>query len=459
MSESLLAREIDYKTVDLSHGTYIMNQLTPMTGGTTATITITGGNDVIFEINPKVINYSKSYIKYTQSCPALATNATTAYAEGCPAIRQIQFYTRGRCMPVDIADVNKYLAGIGRHVNKIDSVLGWDNPTVTAAYSSANGYNQTLYCSNNTAANVPRPFDSASAAVGTAKTSFLEPAYLMVGTAQNAINLTNWNIPLSCFYNTLLAMDKDILFNETCYLRIVWAPSTSIYYTHTATANVYTGSAPAVGDVSMTNIGLFLATEQNPLIEADLRKKVSEGFSIPIPFVYANKIALGTGSITCSTRYSRGHGKKLKALYWIPYNLTESGRSGYDHSNSINAGVGTKITDFFVTVNNNRMHQFNLSCANGDDYLIARDTLKGSCILSSNEFYYNYMNKINFCDNYSPIDKPQFSPSEQNWSDGLLLDTEQLIDIRATATIGLNHYIFAVVERALNISDAGATLM
>ena len=458
---SIISRELDYKDYDVSHGTYEYQQLTPINAtNSTVTITPSGGQESIFEIPQRTTNYGKSFLRFDCSCPAYTTGgtaySTNAFLDGVPHIRQLQFYTRSRTMMVDIPDTNKYMNMILRSNIKDSEMLANDSPTVANAASFANGLAQPLNPCNTTGAGNYRPFNAAQAGGGAGDVAYLEPRYLAMGTGTNAINYLRWQIPLSYFIDTVLGMDLDLKFDSSTYLRIVWAPTNLIYYLTTAINDPYTGAIAAVGgtyNVSISNFYLYTANEVNPVVNQSIDDKISSGMKITIPYIYEYKVNMTGGYNDIQTRYNRGHGKKLKKLHWSPYNNTESSLTAYDRNNLITAGVTAKVTDFYMTVNNQRVHPYTLVCNNGDDYCLQKNQIKGSSILSSNEYLYNFLFTHKFIELNSPLSYP-LNPSDYNRDDGLPLDQEQIIDIRTDTVAGsnYNHYIFAVCQRDMTIT-------
>src|SRR5690606_17883919 len=65
--------------------------------------------------------------------------------------------------------------------------------------------------------------------------NYTEPMYVMrsqqdTGANESAMNI-NIYLPLGMYKNTILAIDKDLYFNnEVILLRVVWAPRTKVSY-------------------------------------------------------------------------------------------------------------------------------------------------------------------------------------------------------------------------------------
>jgi len=84
--------------------------------------------------------------------------------------------------------------------------------------------------------------------------------------------------------------------------------------------------------------------------------------------------------------------------------------------------------------------------------MVAKDRLVGSSILSSDEFYYNFVHYEDFTGSLTTNHDP-------NLEEGLLLSEGEIkYDIQANTEVNLSHYVFAVTLRKLTISPTGATL-
>lgn len=462
---SVIAKELDYQKYAISHGSYQLTQLTQQTGGQTVTIA-NGGEESIFELSPKVFNYAHSILQWA-STPTKGTHYNWMYADGISHIRQLQLYTRSGLFLVDLNDVGNYTNMTLRRETKAEEMLTYDK------VAGGSGYFEGLApCDSLDTANLRPGYAVATGST----TSYLEPLYMVVGGDNTDTPVMNYQIPLSRFKNTLLAIDKNMYFGgEMLYLRIVWNNPSKIYFNTTANDGTRAGSAVGTG-VAISNLMLYMAVEQNPVIEQELKAKVNsgEGFNLLVPYVYQNKQTIQGSTQTITVKYNRAHGSKLLKIYWAPFNPAETNFSAYDHSNLTNANPPAqqgKITNFYTLINNIRTSQFNYNCT-GDDWMAQKLKLKGSCIFSSNEYYFNYVWVEDFTNNYSLVDKP-LTPPEVNYIDGLDLNTEIKYDIYANinssvalppsgstpAVVGLAHYVYAVCQKTLVVNSSGISLL
>ena len=139
------------------------------------------------------------------------------------------------------------------------------------------------------------------------------------------------------------------------------------------------------------------------------------------------------------------------------YNNTEALNTIYDHSNVYPTSKVTnlKITSFYTQLNNSRLQEFDLTCANGDEWTLLKDSLAESSILSSNMYYYNWFWRESF-EHVCPIMDLPMKPDSDNLIKWLPLDTEQKIDIfLTTPNAAYNHYSFGITQKLLSISNEG----
>ena len=178
---------LDYSKVVHSYGTYQLSRVVQQTGGQTVTVTLSGGQESVFELPPKVFNLSKSYLSFNLAPPATGTKqAGIPYfnclnVDGLPFLRQIQLYTRTGMMLCDITDVDRYTNMIFRRENLQTDVLTWDVPLNTAdavlAVAPATGAFEGLYA--NKTNTIPKRYDGSNLA------SLLESNYVLIGGAGN----------------------------------------------------------------------------------------------------------------------------------------------------------------------------------------------------------------------------------------------------------------------------------
>lgn len=433
-----VSKSLDYATKEVSHGTYQFSKVTPNNGSQSVSLTTSGGQESTFEMpGSKVFNPGKSILSFIATPAASgASNFNYVHTDGLPFIRNIQFYTRNGVYLTDINDVNKYCKMTMRRSHPISEVESFDK------VGNATGVFEGLYTSNAliTAVEAKRPTNNV------AKTNYLEPAYCVVGTDNTADPIITVQIPFSRIVDSVIGLDKDLYFSESVYIRIVWAPSTQIAWYGTSATVPHTGAATYAGAIALTNVTVFTAIEQNPVITQSIMDKFnSSSFSFLVPYIYSNKQSLTSASQNISLKYNAAHGRKLKRVLHSLFESTETGYLALENNNL----ADNKVLSYYNMVNNTRISQFNYDTSSSDDWLALKHLTKGMSLLSSNEFYYNYVMATDFIE----------GSHDPNLDDGLSLETEVKWDfIGTTANATHMHYVYAVTTKMLTISPNGVTL-
>jgi hypothetical protein len=441
-----ISNELDYKSVEISHGTYALSRVSPQTP--LATIPIGGGVESVFELSSRVMNLGRSILSFTTTPEATADKYQYQYLDGCSMIRSLQLYTRQGIYLCDINQLSKYMKMTMRRSHKVNDVINWD--------AAANGSAFFNGLKPNKGDAVTRPDGSAlSSAVN-------EPAYLAVGAFGTATPVLSYQIPLARVVDSIVSMDRDQFYSDSVYLRIVWDSPANFISINTHATNPATaatgGPGAFAGTVGITNLTLFVAIEQDETIsQALINKCKSNTLTYSVPYVYLNKININGAQQNLSTRYNLAHGRVLKRLLWSAFHNIETSSTAFDNSNvAANGARGSKITDYYTMLNNTRTSQFNYDVAAGLDYMTQKESLNGSCVCSSREFYYNRCHVEDF------TGLPSVSASETlNVDSGYDLSSGELkYDIVAQcANANYNHYIYAVTTKHLTCSPTGVTIL
>ena len=417
---------------------YNFSRILQQTGGQILTID-TSNPESIFELPTKVMNLSRSVLKFTATpTTAGGGNSNWMFQDCVAGIRQMQLYTRG----------NKYLCDINNIDHYTKMVLKSDVKKSDAKeIDIAGATNNTLYGAVAGALTTYR-YDGAEA-----NTSVNRPVYVTPSPALNTASpVLNMELPLSQIKNTLLALDKDLYFNEVILLRIVWNPYTSWgFVSNSVTDPTGGGAAALAANIAITNLSLKLALEANPAISAGLISKVqSEGMHLVVPFVYPFKYT-ATGTPTTQTvtlRINRTNGIHLKKIYHSLFNSTETIATRFLNTN-VNK---TNIVSYYTMIDSERRQQFDVVTANDDDIDYVADNIKGSLIANCDIYRYNWFVLEKFDDNHDT--------SADCVDSGLPLDIEHKWDFYATtAAANFNHYSFIVTTKMLSIMPAGIEIM
>jgi len=506
MSESVqVSQELDYKKVLSSHPTYTMNRVLPLTGSQQTFLTAAGGNETLFELPASVFNLHQSRFDFYMQ--VILNNAANAfgwiYKDVVTPIRQIQLYTRAGLYLCDIPYFNNYTKVTMKPSIKLqeyqnNDVSTYDEQAGAGALFSTSGITLFLNAPINGESHAAAPATAAgppliiSASTTTQRydgsNCFLpwrEPVYLDNTVAGNDGQIQNPVIGGGVTYecsllfnrisNCILSQNNDLYFGgEVLILRIVWEATNRVAYSvqvaNGATNPLAAAATAFANNSNITGMTLYLAVEKNPAIVTSLMNQVSStGLSLLVDYIYPYKQNVGASTTqSVSIRYNRGHGRKLKKIIASIFNNTETNQTAYDCSNLtqqvinnavapnvVDLTIGSKVSNFYSLLNNNRLQEFNLDCTIGDDYKYLKPYLKDTVIqnwniYANNWFWMDDFTKLGHC-----------HEKDKNLDDGIPLDVEQKWDIYYTmpAAVAYNHYIYAITQKMLTINTAGITLI
>lgn len=494
--DNKISEELDFKKKMCHSSHYRMSKITPREGSSPITITTAGGQESNLEVPVRASNYSRSILSYTYAPPAIANNSNKCYVDNLSTIRQLQFQARTGVYVVDVNEVGNYTKIVWKPETKLDEFLSlenhdngsgagsllqkcnvgavpqlsFDDTVVAGQFASAF---DAAADGDPTDAELKAEFDIVRASLdnlvlppatssrrhndtllanGTGNYSpinvpFNEPKYFSGGAINTADPVINVKIPLGMIYNTLLSLDKTIMFPEIMNLRIVWNATPKIYYYNNDAKSTGGGTlAVAGGNITVSNLKLFLAVETREDVINSLRQKISspEGMSILMPYVHSYKTNLTSTSQNVVLKFDRGHGQRLQKIYHSLFNNTESKNTAYDNDNRSDA----KLLSFHTTLDGQRLQEFDVDTSVYEDYMLLKDKLKGSVLMNSDIYQYNWF----WCDDFTN-NRPLWD-KDPNEMCGLSLDQERRWEIDATtANANHNHYSFIVVQRELRIKS------
>ena len=459
-----IKKELDYKPISVSSGTYQYSKVAPQVA--LSTITSSAGSEVIFEISPKVMNLGKSVLSFTAtpaSTGSLTAGTQYMHLSTMPLISQVQLYTREGMYLCDIPNFSNYLKVVNRYTTKLSDLQNSD----IIKYNSGriNGLHKSgvLGASTITESLAYRPTESEH----NSKTPYYEAQYLMSssdgstapGSSTGAFPVANYQFELSKIPFSIF-QDKDTYFGQSVYLRFVFAGSGDfafvIDHANSDDDPQATGATAYSGSITLSNLYVYSAIEINPVVTQAVMDQFHAGtLTYPVDYVYQNKQYLAAATNhNLNLRINTGMGSRLKMIFTAPFSTTESKNTRFDHSAIVKAGTATKVTSMYSTLNNLRTTQYDYSIANGDHWLAQKDMFLGSAIQSSNEFYYNFAHIENFTN-------MRLAEDQTNVVAGLPLNEEILysLNVVTPASVAVNYYTFTICQRTLAITSAGVQLI
>lgn len=308
----------------------------------------------------------------------------------------------------------------------------------------------------------------------------------------------NYLIKFGQIPHSIFALNKDLYFGETLILQINWAPVNRIGFKGVAyfrqaedvtaadtnditaelhPASTYLGYTPPAGapvggnaanavlpavnsnapagkqNFQMNNVTLYLAVETNrALIETIVRQMSTSGLRMLVPYVVANKYTSTAGTTqNVQQRINRAWGRTLLRVYHSVFNATETEIYAYDNYNV----SGSKVTNVYTTLDNDRIQEVNLDCTTQDEWLFMSDLLKGTAYQSPEHFQSSWA-LVDDWTGRSPVEHKKMDIGEC----GLTLAQERLWQIyMQTAAASYNHYSFFVTQKMLTITPTQITII
>jgi hypothetical protein len=463
------ANQLDWKTYQSVYPKYKYYKILP-DNAASVIANSAGGQEVNISLPNKVYNLARSYLTYQfvlrDDAQFTAGQFYWIPVDVWPHFRQIVFQSRSPTGYIaQIDELPNYLEIVWNAETKYDEYKTFDTFGLNNVPTGANngtGWGRMLRPSYVGSANNKR-FDNSNASV-----PFDEPLHLIASAAAGtqagvADIVLNVQIPLSMIYNSIFSYDKDLFFDEVMVLKLVTASTNKMGWRGTSRDIPTAGAAALNHNVEFQNMALYLAVEEDPfLAEGLMRTKREKGLNMMIPFVYGMKTGLAQStSQVVYMNMTRSNGLRCKKIYHSVFNTNESANTIFDHSNINN----TKVIQYYSDIDGVRRTDFDINCGRNDtdprapqsglDYLIKKESLKGSLILNSDIFYSKWFHVDDFTNIKSPSELPM-TPNQNNLLEGLELPEvgQRKWQIQfTTANAGYNHYTFAIFEKQMSVTN------
>jgi len=467
---------IDYSKKHADRDLYRFNQLLPTQ---TAPITL-GQNspDVYFELPAVPMNHAKSYLEFDFQVPLAAgaagqTITTDLATLGVPQIARLSLYTRGGVQLAEIQDCSRYLATVLPYTTSRDELMDIDAAKFAtgnvapgeplAPIAPVGVYNTNVIDPASPFLNYTQPsrlvptFNGAPAAVNRLTTDIAQMSRLTgagVDTPQPSLQ-AHYQIPLSVFKHTVLAMDKDLYWGQIIILRLTFATADKIGLTSRVTAN---NAFVAIVAPTIGNIYLQIARCADPIVAAQLVSKVnSSGHRLVVPYVQQYMLQNNTQQSAINLKLNVGYGQRLLRIYNAIYSNgpVATGMQYLCHNN-----VGdVLVSSFYTTLNNSRLQDQDLVCARYMDYSQMKSMLSGCAIQGARSYRAVHAH----IDNWSAGKSCEWSKADSDEVvDGLSLEMEQSYSWYPTVPaddIQRAYYSFMIVQKELNISASMITIV
>jgi hypothetical protein len=465
---------IDYSKKHAVRDLYRFNQLLPTQ---TAAITL-GQNspDVYFELPAVPMNHAKSYLEFDFQVPQVGaaggqTITTDIATLGVPQIARLSLYTRGGVQLAEIQDCSRYLATVLPYTTSRDELMDIDParfmtaaaPTEPLAPFTPVGFYETdnlvdgaAYAAATKPCNLV-PTIGAAPAVTSDSQQDISQLSRIVGAAnatpQPSLN-AHYQIPLSVFKHTVLAMDKDIYWGQIIILRLTFATVEKI-----GQSSLLTNNTAFAGIVAPTiaNLYLQIARCADPIVAAQLVSKVnSSGHRLVVPYVQQYMLQNNTAASAINLKLNVGYGQRLLRIYNVVYSnaVNTTGMQYLCHNNVGNA----LVSSYYTTLNNSRLQDQDIVCARHMDYQEMKYMLKGSAIQGARSYRAVHCH----IDNWTAGKSKDWAQADSDEIvDGLSLEMEQSYSWYPNVPNATPraYYSFMIVQKELNISASMITIV
>lgn len=440
-------------------------------------------NTITFKLPANTpFNLSRSKIPYQYVCPAgTSSQYTVTYEDGCSLFRNIQLTDGSQDLcNLNYADV---LTHSSRPLNTdVDELLTKE-------------VSEEFYPGNSTVAANIFPFSTDSLTVGSLNNTtvnYLENQKIRISTTPaTALNVSRM-FKLSDLKGTIFAMDKDLIFNQEMYINIVPQYGSRIFFYTTNPASPNNGTnATYTGNITLSNMYLQLAVQENDTIKNILRSDLNSGkLSMSVPWTTSNRYSSGNNvpSFTASLGLPK-IGRWIKSITFVPVHASEFTSCFSWCSNNRNGSMIQQIQTF---VDSRPLTDAPVNCYNPNDTYNPSQTstttlwANPSDIMMDwremNKFTYKtamlnyqmYQTQWLYKDNWGELD--QLCPVKneypyENLNDGLecLLSGDHTYQVIANSpclqfsgnmyySVGVLFYIFVTYLRTLTITPGGIAM-
>jgi hypothetical protein len=260
----------------------------------------------------------------------------------------------------------------------------------------------------------------------------------------------SWRVAFRELYDTVLSVDKSIHFNEVLNLRITWREAQAHGY-QSDNANPTAGTpADLTGNITVSNLALYIAAESNPDVVASLAGLVASGnmppILMPYPFVYKTNIT-NQSSHAISARFSRGYGRMLERVFTRFQNNDETKNNRYTAALS-----GTEIVSFYSLLDSRRMTEFDIVVGN-QDYHWMREREHAGKVVGLD--IANDIGDFAWADSWCQNDVECARKGEIA---GLSLEGSEVkydMYINCNGAQSKNYYMIAITQRMLQVTPSG----
>ncbi len=434
------SQELQFNSTNFEHSQPRSFTIVPDGGLTTATVPVSSDHETKFMIPQGCYNFGKSNLRFDFKSNEAKDDAKTFWIRE-DLLPFISVHLRTQTGQVDICNlmgVDHYHRIVSKAETPIDKFL-------TMSFTDA-----LKPCDKEAKDNL------VGITTETGSRNYIEPEYYDIAEAKAAHSTFYRMVRFEdVFKNHFLGMDKMLYFPEALELSIRWQAA-SHWGIVPATKTDATGAADNAGTISLSNLSLIMKRESDAAVIASLTESVLRAppgnpFVINVPDVTYIKLpgAVGT-DVSVTFQLGAPHGKRIKKIFAIPINDTESKGTRYDSGNIGGAKVGRYQT--LIDGNPIQPNAIPVSATSLGDWFAHRDKLSGTALSNFKIYRRNWF----ICDDFSgqTEDNKVMNTGEHNVVTGHPVNIGSKYELISTNAAAVQWYFYVVGQKTLRIAPA-----
>lgn len=448
---------IDFTQSAYSSGSYHYRKLLPLQ---TITLSPTSITECVFELPNTVYNLSKSSLNFDISIAATANWFKFLHNGFCSPIDSIDLSDAAGTKLVDLREVAYFTKTVWGPCTSREDFLtmpahsAGDIGTEAKITRVGHLFHPVIHTTDGLGGNkYVASADGETTLVDMDSGFNAEPSNFITHSTAGNITYVKIRIPLKMFYHTLLAMNKDLYFNQTMRLTVRFRQGDKMGYETKSLTDYATNHAVALTTgPAIANTCLYLAVESLDDVILQVKNQVAtNGIQMLVPFVhsYKNGASMGTAGALYSynRKWNNGHGRNLLRIYTAAFNSVDTDSMVAQNYND----GGLFIANIRSSLNSKPLQDYALTVTANEPYMWLKEKLAGSAIRDN----FTYNARFFWVDDFSGLKTKEFVAND-GVSNGLRLNEE--IDHTVEITAGASPsfvYVFGVVQKLLNIAPTG----
>ena len=430
-----LSNELNFRTLQSTRSSPQYRKVFPANGGSQTLVLKPSGTLVsnTFNIPAECVNLGESYLEYSYTIAANAGHYTWIYKDVHGEFDSLTYRDSGSMYVVDVKNLHLY--------NQITNRFNFSEKDLKY-HDDING----LVPTNALLSDVKSVrFDNSTCSL-----AFIEPQQMACISGAAAISSVQYKkIYLKeLLKDSYFGLAKNQILPVETYLDINFSSGNKVGFS--SLSAVLPNSTPIVftADLTISNIVLNLAVEQNQELVKMMKSEVEKGISLPIPWikVHQSTMTAATSFVYNLPLDNKQHGQKLKRLIFAPLLPTLANQT-YDHTNV----DGTRVSIYQTELDNMKLQRdlINVSTTKSDDYSYHKKVLKNTLFFNKQIYNQNWFHIDSFDSMESNADHGQIMV------DGLLLNKPMTwtVNVSTCSNSAFQNTAIVIGQKLLQISS------